>query len=138
MKGKEVKQKLLAKEEAKKKEKPIQDSELFHARKNGFNLKTSEMKNEFTSHKIYANTAYIPYNKLSLMESEIISSLTFQKLLFFNIWFSLLYGYLTIYILVYKVNLTKRHHFEIKNERENEFHRCLLWNVDEFLPIDGK
>lgn len=45
-------------------------------------------------HIIYSNTTYIPFDSQNLVETEILASLTLQKVLYCNIIYDIVFAYM--------------------------------------------
>ncbi len=54
-------------------------------------------------HAIYRDCNYINYNYARVIESQLFSNLTLQKLIYFRAYFSIVFFYIMLYIYIYKV-----------------------------------
>lgn len=54
-------------------------------------------------HAIYKDCNYISYNYARVVESQIFSNLTLQKLIYYRAYFSIVFFYIMLYIYIYKV-----------------------------------
>lgn len=57
-------------------------------------------------HLIYNDSTFIPFLAKNIVETQILASLTLQKLLYINIYFDILFWYLNFFTYVYKSILT--------------------------------
>jgi hypothetical protein len=53
-------------------------------------------------HIVYTSSKYVPFDEQKVVESEVLSSLFLQKLIYYNIYYDLIYIYMMLFIYAYK------------------------------------
>lgn len=53
-------------------------------------------------HVVYSGSKYIPFDDLKVVESEVLSSLFMQKLIYFHTFYDFAYVYMMIFSFGYK------------------------------------
>lgn len=65
------------------------------------------MDKNIQPHPVYKGTYFSKYNEKNLFETNIISSLFLQKLLYFNIFFDIAVAFIFLFSNIYKVIIFK-------------------------------